>query len=33
VYGFRPLIIRLAPEKEETRLFWDSYPKKTESLF
>ena len=31
-YGFRPLIVRLLPSKEETRKFWDSYPKKTERL-
>ncbi len=29
VYGVRPLIVRLLPENEEMRLFWDSYPRKT----
>jgi hypothetical protein len=29
VYGVEPLIIRLAPEKEEMRQFWDAYPRKT----
>lgn len=29
LYGVDPLIIRLAPEKEEMRQFWDSYPRKT----
>ncbi|MFZ2500440.1 MAG: hypothetical protein WAW90_00420 [Minisyncoccia bacterium] len=28
-YGVAPLIVRLIPENEEMRLFWDSYPKKT----
>ncbi|MFA6585402.1 MAG: hypothetical protein WCS97_03090, partial [Candidatus Paceibacterota bacterium] len=28
-YGVDPLIIRLLPENDEMRLFWDSYPKKT----
>jgi hypothetical protein len=28
-YGVEPLIVRLLPENEEMRLFWDSYPKKT----
>ncbi|MCX6786614.1 MAG: hypothetical protein NTU85_02250 [Candidatus Kaiserbacteria bacterium] len=27
-YGVKPLIVRLAPEKEEMRQFWDAYPKK-----
>jgi len=27
-YGVEPLIIRLLPENEEMRLFWDAYPKK-----
>ena len=27
-YGVRPIIVRLDPEKEEMRQFWDSYPKK-----
>lgn len=31
-YGLRPLIIRLLPEIEETRLFWDSFPKKVEKF-
>lgn len=29
LYGVDPLIVRLAPEKEETRQFWDAYPRKT----
>ena len=29
LYGVEPLIIRLAPEKEEMRQFWDAYPRKT----
>ncbi|MBI4066018.1 hypothetical protein HY412_02420 [Candidatus Kaiserbacteria bacterium] len=29
LYGVEPLIVRLAPEKEEMRQFWDSYPRKT----
>ena len=29
LYGVEPLIVRLAPEKEEMRQFWDAYPKKT----
>lgn len=28
LYGTKPLIVRLLPENEEMRLFWDSYPKK-----
>jgi len=28
-YGVAPLIVRLLPENEEMRLFWDSYPRKT----
>lgn len=28
LYGAKPLIIRLAPEKEEVRQFWDAYPLK-----
>lgn len=28
LYSAKPLIIRLAPEKEETRQFWDAYPRK-----
>ena len=28
-YGVKPLIIRLLPENEEMRKFWDAYPKKT----
>lgn len=28
-YGIPPLIVRLLPEKEETRLFWDSFPRKS----
>lgn len=28
-YGVAPLIVRLLPENEEMRLFWDAYPKKT----
>lgn len=28
-YGVVPLIVRLIPENEEMRLFWDAYPKKT----
>jgi hypothetical protein len=27
-YGVNPLIVRLLPENEEMRQFWDSYPKK-----
>ena len=29
LYGVEPLIVRLAPEKEEMRQFWDAYPRKT----
>jgi hypothetical protein len=29
LYGIKPLIVRLAPEKEEMRQFWDSYPRRT----
>lgn len=29
-FGVRPLISRLVPKGEETRLFWDSYPRKVE---
>ncbi len=29
-YGLRPLIVRLLPDVDETRLFWDSFPKKVE---
>jgi len=28
VYGVKPLIVRIASEKEEMREFWDAYPKK-----
>lgn len=28
-YGVTPLIVRLLPEKEEVRQFWDAYPRKT----
>lgn len=31
-YGVRPLITRLLPEDEELRMYWDAYPKKTETL-
>jgi len=27
-YGIRPLIVRLLPDNEDTRQFWDAYPKK-----
>ncbi|MFA5745064.1 MAG: hypothetical protein WC887_02515 [Candidatus Paceibacterota bacterium] len=27
-YGVAPIIVRLLPENEEMRLFWDSYPRK-----
>jgi len=27
-YGVKPLIVRLLPENDEMRLFWDAYPKK-----
>lgn len=30
-YGVNPLIVRLMPEHEEMRLFWDSYPSKTKN--
>ncbi len=30
--GQRPLIVRLLPDTEELRLFWDSYPKKVGRL-
>lgn len=29
LYEVEPLIVRLAPEKEEMRQFWDAYPRKT----
>ncbi len=31
-YAHRPLIVRLVPKNKEARQFWDSFPKKTESL-
>lgn len=31
-FGVRPLITRLLPREEETRMYWDAYPKKTETL-
>lgn len=29
-YGYAPLIVRLLPKEDETRTFWDSFPKKIE---
>ena len=29
IYGVKPLIVRLLPENEEMRQFWDAYPRKT----
>jgi hypothetical protein len=31
-FGVKPLIARIVPKGEETRLFWDAYPKKVQRL-
>lgn len=32
MFGYRPLIVRLLPEHEENRAYWNSYPKEAESF-
>lgn len=31
-FGYNPLIVRLLPKNDETRIFWDSFPKKIENV-